>query len=162
LGEEVLVAIELAARRKLDGHKHLFAQAGDRGALRALAAARLWFSRLTNSLQLPRGQRSLSSLRHCFLAASARTGMPFPWLYTVATGRWPYWAGPLHATFDLNSPAIGERVAEFVARVRFDGVEFSHLYVERPLDATDVLLSADYIPITRDVLRGFTEAPQAK
>lgn len=141
LHEELVLCgfVAYARRRELEGHTYLFAaKAGERAASSALAAARRWYSRLASCLRLPQGQRSLSSLRHCFITAAAATDMPFHWLHRVATGRWPR-QGPWLGTIDLHSLAVAQRLAEFVARVRFDGVDFSHLHVPLPFTGVDAL-----------------------
>lgn len=134
--------IDYAEQRRLDGHEGLFLSEDTHAAAsRGLAVVRRWLSRLTARLPLSRGESSLTSLRLSFLVACVTAGICRDSLYRLMNGRAPAWAGKFEGA--ANARALAERMTDFAAVVRLEGLELSHLYVERRHDGAEVFYECD-------------------
>jgi len=128
-----------AAKRKLDGHVYLFAT-GPEGQPRSTALASLnrWLSRLAHSLGLAPGRQNLASLRYNFIRACFDSGMPMELVQQVTGARVYLGTSRRLWEMSLHSAAMLHWDAAFMTRMRFEGVDFSHLYVDEPLRDVDI------------------------
>jgi integrase len=134
--------VSYAAQRKLEGHVDFFGSGRETAKLSASAhRVSYWFSGLGRTMGIGQGC-NLFELRRAFIAACISSGVTDEGIRLLA-GRAVKVPSTLRPrpSYLPHDDALDQAIA-WVRRLRFDGLELSHLYVDDPLSRSDEVFRA--------------------